>query len=88
MKLKGNTIESNVIGLPLLTFNENLTDDAKKILATKIEHMDAIFNHVEILLKDAHIRAVLENMESLQKTYKEYQEHLLVRSRKNKKEFP
>jgi len=72
MRLVKNTIESDIVGKPLLTFNKELTKEAIATLGTKIEFMEAIYLQVDQLLSDGHIRSVLDNLEALQTVFETY----------------
>jgi hypothetical protein len=46
MRYSNNTIEGDLVGVPLLTFNSDLTEKAKLRIATKIEYMDDVFKQL------------------------------------------
>ena len=72
--LKGRTLEGCIIGKTILQFSDELTDKAVKELANKIACMDAMYEAVENLLSDGHIKSVLENTEKLGVLYSLYRQ--------------
>ena len=82
MHLEGNSIEGNIAGKPLLTFNPELTRQAKYEIATKIEHMDKLFQLAEQLVSSAHIVSVADNMALIQKELQSYKSKLFERKRR------
>jgi hypothetical protein len=82
-KLKGRSLEGELVGRPILHFSEDLTKDAMTAIASKIVYMDAMFQAVETTLSDGHIKSVLENLEKLQKVYSDYKEYHLYKRRQN-----
>ena len=81
MKLVGNHIEGDVVGIPVLHLSEELTKRAKLQLATKIEFMDEIYLKVDELLYDGHIKSIMKNLESLRETFKAFEKKNFERKR-------
>jgi hypothetical protein len=80
MELKGNNLTD--CGYVIATFSEELTKDAKIKLATRFEHSEAIFNKVEELLSNGHIKHVFDQLVELQLLFSVYKQNEQFRKRK------
>jgi len=77
MRYINNTIEGDLIGVPLFHFNPDLTEKAKLQIATKIEHMDDVFNHLEQLNDSDSFEEAIKIIRKLKTCYKHYNQKRL-----------
>ena len=85
MRVVKITIEGDILGKPLLHFDDSLNKISKARIGTQIEFMDPIFRQVEQLLSDGHIKSIVENCEKLQQLYSTYKAAVYERERRAEK---
>ena len=82
MKLIDKTIEGDLIGVPLLTFNDGLTKQAIVDIGTKIEYIEPFLDVIEKMVSDNDIESIVTNIGELKKLFNDYKQNIYIRKRK------